>query len=79
MLNSRLEHNEIIIAPGPWGRALPWLIDAVFVTNGAGDGAARDTHRRFLAEYGLLETECPLVTLDLHDWESPVSLRESRE
>jgi len=75
VLNSRLEHNEIIIQPGPWSGALPGLIDAIFVSSGAGDGAARDTHRRFLAAYGLLEADCPLVTLDLNEWHHPVSLR----
>ena len=76
MLNKRLEHNEIIISPGPWSRALPQLIDAVFVTSGSGDGGARDTHRRFLESYALLETDVPLVTLDLREWDHPVSRRE---
>ena len=73
MLNSRLEHNEIIIGAGPWEAALPEMIDAVFVA-GSGDAAAIDTHTRFLAAYGLHEGDVPLVRIDLQEWHDPVSL-----
>ena len=66
-------HNEIIIGAKPWEAHLPGLIDAVFVAGG-GASAAVDTHRRFLAAYGLSDGDCPLVAIDLHEWHSPVSL-----
>ena len=73
VLNRRLEHNEIIIGAAPWTAALPGLVDAVFVADGSGASAARDTHRRFLAAYGLSDAQVPLVAIDLHEWHNPVS------
>ena len=73
VLNRRLEHNEIIIGAQPWTHALPGLIDAVFVADGSGSSEARDTHRRFLAAYGLSDAQVPLVAINLREWHSPVS------
>ena len=84
MLNSRLDHNEIIIGRVPWEEALPGLIDAIFVAGPPwrwGDhaefAAAMETRARFLEAYGLDGADVPLVRMDLGEWHSPVSLLDT--
>ena len=84
VLNSRLEHNEIIIGRVPWEEALPGLIDAIFVAGPPWRGgnreeftAAMETRARFLEAYGLDGADVPLVRMDLGEWHSPVSLLDT--
>ena len=71
---NRLEHNEIIVARGPWLSQLPKIIDAFFVRKGFPVAGTHALHRRFLAEYGISENETPLVELDVDDWGTPIRL-----
>lgn len=75
-------YNEAIVDGWSWNSNMPNTIEAFFELEGAGvagtaDGGraqasyARDAHSRFKLEYGVDDTQVPLLKLDPSRWDAP--------
>ena len=61
-------YNEVLIDAPRWIHGLPDTLEAIFfVRGGPGEETARDTHRRFLADFPQARGRVPLVSIDVAD------------
>ena len=68
-------YNEVIIETATYVRQLPSSLEAIFMYGHDAEQAslARQTHQRFLAEYGLSARDVPLLRLNLGNHDAPFS------
>ena len=74
-------YNEVILDAAEWVAALPNIIEAVFILDGASEQhrqRAVDAHAAFVQHFGLSDEDCPLLEFDPANPSSPFSLASRR-
>ena len=64
-------YNEIILDAGHWRNHVPLTVEAMFQTAGGTPSVALLSHANFRKVNRLSESDYPLLTLDVKNWDAP--------